>query len=150
MPFADPLFRQLDDVRHLHAIRAAIIRTIRRQLQYRRGALDAWETVHFTNAIRALSSNIHSREQPTMAGLHLCLVDIEEALLLPADRFGPCQVRQPDNNFLSFEALLDSPGELPSYEELLGTLDALEQQHLHISPHQKEFAVDREPSMADA
>jgi hypothetical protein len=38
----------------------------------------------------------------------------------------------------------------PGCEELLGTLDALEEQHLHISPHQKEFAADREPSMADA
>jgi hypothetical protein len=150
MPFADPLFRQLDDVHHLHALRAAIMRTLRRQLRYRRGALDEWETVHFTNAIRALSSNMHSREQPTTAWLRLCMVDIETALLLPTDRFGPCQVRRAADNLLSFEALLDAPGTLPSYEELLDTLDALEEEHLQTSLPRQEVAVICEPSMADA
>jgi hypothetical protein len=103
MPFADPILRDLDDVSKLGEIRSSIIRTIRLQLRYRQGALDEWETVHFTNAICSLALNVDSLHQPTSAWLRLCLVDLETALLLPADRFGPCQIRNPCSKFLSFQ-----------------------------------------------
>jgi hypothetical protein len=108
MPFADPVLRELDDIRNLGAIRSAIIRTIRLQLEYRRGALDEWETVHFTNAVSSLALNVNSLQQPTTAWLRLCLVDLETALLLPADRFGPWEIRTADCKFLSYEELLDA------------------------------------------
>jgi hypothetical protein len=112
MPFADPVLRDLDDVSKLGDIRSSIIRTIRRQLQYRHGALDEWEIVHFTNAITSLALNVDSLQQPTAAWLRLCLVDLETALLLPTDRIGPCQVRNPCSKF-------------PSHDELISALDKI-------------------------
>ena len=108
MPFADPVLRNLDDVSKVDEIRAAIVQTIRRQLLYRRGALDDWEIVHFANAISSLALNMQSLQQPTSAWLRLCLVDLETALLLPADRCGPCQVRRPGSAPLGYDELIEA------------------------------------------
>jgi hypothetical protein len=107
MPFANPILRELEDVRKLPAVRAAIIETIREQLQIRQGALDEWETVHFTNAIASLALNIESVQQPTTAWLRLCLVDLESAMLEPHDRNGPCAVRSGPTGTCTYRELID-------------------------------------------
>jgi hypothetical protein len=113
MPFANPVLRELEDVRKVPAIRAAIIDIIRQQLQIRHGALDEWESVHFTNAVTSLALNIEAVHQPTTAWLRLCLVDLESAMLEPHDRIGPCAVRS-------------GPGGEYCYSELVDALDRLE------------------------
>lgn len=108
MPFANPVLRELDDIRKLPEIRAAIIDTIRQQLLFRRGALDEWETVHFTNAICSLALNVQALQQPTTAWLRLCLVDLEAAMLQPADRLGPCEVRSAQSKLLDYKELIEA------------------------------------------
>lgn len=61
-------------------IRAAILKLLRRSIGARKNTLQDRENEHFSNAITALTMNMHTPKQPSYSWLRLCLVDLEKAI----------------------------------------------------------------------
>jgi hypothetical protein len=72
--------RHIVERHDLASIRCEIIELLYIGLTAKEHSMDDWEKTHFSNAIGALSLNIHSPRQPTYSWLRLCLVDLERAL----------------------------------------------------------------------
>lgn len=62
------------------SIRAAILKLLRERIGMRRNLLQERESEHFSNAITALTMNMHAPKQPSYSWLRLCLVDLEKAI----------------------------------------------------------------------
>lgn len=70
-------------------IRIEIIEFLFQSLKEQKDSFGEWEKVHFSNAITALTLNIHAATQPSYAWLHLCLANLEKATT-------PAQARDPN------------------------------------------------------
>jgi len=104
----DAIRRKLDSKGNIGEIRSDIADLIASQLQRAGKALGYWEKAHFANAIAALAWNIHSRHQPTVTWLRLCLVNVEKALV-PADRRDEsCTPRDNQLDALTYEQLTEA------------------------------------------
>lgn len=84
MTSVDSIRRGLNSNGDIGEIRKAIADLIVDQLRLAGTTLGYWEKVYFANAIAALAWNLRSRHQPTASWLHLCLANVEKALV-PAD-----------------------------------------------------------------
>lgn len=88
------------------SLRLEIVVIIRECLEARKDSFGDWEKTHFSNAIGALGLNIHSRQQPTIAWLRLCLLDLERAVLPVTQRDPKFRVPDPSLRELSYERMV--------------------------------------------
>ncbi len=73
---------EVSDLEAIEATRIKIIGLISRELARLNTSMSDWQKIQFSNAIGALLMNVMSFEQPTVAWLRLCLVDVEKALFV--------------------------------------------------------------------
>jgi hypothetical protein len=115
MHSVDAILSQLANKKNLDAVRWAIVALVREQLVLRRDSLDDWEAAHFANAISMLAMNVNALQQPTVAWLRLCLVDLRHALTPQDER----PSARPDRNI---------SGEHITLQQLTEALDAVVRQ----------------------
>lgn len=71
---------RLENGEDLNLIRCEIADLITHQLQRSRATSHVAALMHLTNAVGSLTLNVNSTRQPTMAGLQVCLMDLEKAI----------------------------------------------------------------------
>src|SRR5436190_15071828 len=104
--------RQIDRRADLASVRGQIIGLLFDSLKAKEHVLEDWEKTHFSNAIGALTLNIHSAHQPTFSWLRLSLSDLERAIAPPKLRIA---------NYCS-----PDPGMRDvTYSQLMGAVEAL-------------------------
>jgi hypothetical protein len=96
------------DLADLKSVRAQIVEMMVAALELHRHALDDWRKTHFSNAIGALSLNIHSLRQPTSSWLRLCLSDLIKAVISAEHRDRGYRTEDPSMRDVSYEQLLSA------------------------------------------
>jgi len=108
LPSLEILLHQLDNVQNVDVLRLAIVAHVHKRLHEQDGRLDDWETTHLANAIGALELNVNAVQQPTIAWLRLCLVDLQRALMPEADRHETVVLRSDDGVRITREQLIEA------------------------------------------
>ncbi len=62
-------------------LKIKIANLIKSKLQEKKGSFNYWGKLHFASALTALESNVNSNYQQSDLWLHLCLVNLEKALV---------------------------------------------------------------------
>jgi hypothetical protein len=108
MHSVDAILPQLANMKNLDAVRWAVVTLVREQLLFRRDSLDDWEAAHFANAISMLAMNVNALQQPTVAWLRLCLVDLRHALMPKDERPSTMPDRKTCDEEITFLQLMES------------------------------------------
>jgi hypothetical protein len=106
------LLKKLDAETDIPALRAEILDLILECMEKKKNSFGDWEKTHFSNAVGALALNIHSLQQPTVAWLRLCLIDLARAIEPTTEH---------DPNFSSPDPSMRDV----TYDRLIGTVDSL-------------------------
>jgi hypothetical protein len=106
------ILKKLETEGNIASVRTEILDLILECLEAKKDTLGDWERTHFSNAIGALGLNIHSVQQPTIAWLRLCLIDLEKAMA-PANQRDP-KFRSPDPSMRDV-----------TFEQLMGAVDSI-------------------------